>query len=103
MFLAAGTYNLRFLATGYLPVERTVSVTRGIPAGQTIPPSPEVGMAGGDTTPQSQTVVFFDDFETNKGWTKGPNGTDTATAGLWELGDPAIDQLGRAPRSSERP
>jgi hypothetical protein len=35
-----------------------------------------------------ETVVFSDDFETDKGWLRNPNGTDTATTGLWERGDP---------------
>lgn len=35
------------------------------------------------------TVVFNDDFETNLGWQTNPNGTDTATTGAWERGDPA--------------
>jgi extracellular elastinolytic metalloproteinase len=34
------------------------------------------------------TVVFTDDFETAKGWTTNPNGTDTATTGQWERGNP---------------
>ena len=34
------------------------------------------------------TTVFFDNFETAPGWTTNPNGTDTATTGLWERGDP---------------
>ncbi|HJY38517.1 MAG TPA: M36 family metallopeptidase, partial [Steroidobacteraceae bacterium] len=34
------------------------------------------------------TVVFSDDFETNLGWVTNPNGTDTATTGMWERGDP---------------
>jgi hypothetical protein len=34
------------------------------------------------------TTVFFDNFETSLGWTRNLNGTDTATAGLWERGDP---------------
>jgi hypothetical protein len=34
-------------------------------------------------------TVFFDDFETNQGWTTNPNGTDTATTGQWERGNPA--------------
>ncbi len=34
------------------------------------------------------TVVFSDDFESERGWTKNPSGTDTATTGLWERGDP---------------
>jgi hypothetical protein len=34
------------------------------------------------------TVVFSDDFETSLGWQTNPNGTDTATTGMWERGDP---------------
>ncbi|HZM77975.1 MAG TPA: M4 family metallopeptidase, partial [Candidatus Limnocylindrales bacterium] len=34
------------------------------------------------------TTVFFDDFEAARGWTTNPNGTDTATTGMWERGDP---------------
>jgi extracellular elastinolytic metalloproteinase len=34
------------------------------------------------------TVVFTDDFETNKGWTTNPNGTDTATTGQWARANP---------------
>jgi hypothetical protein len=34
------------------------------------------------------TTVFFDNFETNLGWTRNPNGTDNATTGLWERADP---------------
>jgi leucyl aminopeptidase len=33
-------------------------------------------------------TVFFDDFETDRGWTRNAAGTDTATAGLWERGNP---------------
>ncbi len=33
-------------------------------------------------------TVFFDAFETSLGWTPNPNGTDTATLGRWERGDP---------------
>jgi len=35
-----------------------------------------------------QTVVFFDNFETSLGWVTNANGTDTATTGLWERGNP---------------
>ena len=41
--------------------------------------------AGGGTPP---TTVFFDDFETNQGWTTNPNGTDTATTGQWARANP---------------
>jgi choice-of-anchor B domain-containing protein len=46
------------------------------------------------------TTVFEDTFETATGWTTNPNGTDTATTGVWERGNPAdtnssgIKQLG---------
>ncbi len=42
----------------------------------------------GGTPPPPPVTVFFDDFETDKGWTRNPLGTDTATAGVWERGDP---------------
>ncbi len=34
------------------------------------------------------TTVWSDTFETATGWTVNPNGTDTATSGAWERGDP---------------
>ncbi len=42
--------------------------------------------SGGGTP--NPTTVFFDNFETNQGWTRNLNGTDNATTGLWERGDP---------------
>src|SRR5262249_10328722 len=36
----------------------------------------------------AQTTVFFDDFETEQGWTRNASGTDTETTGLWERGAP---------------
>ncbi|NJP31694.1 M28 family metallopeptidase [Micromonospora thermarum] len=39
-------------------------------------------------TPPGSTV-WSDTFETATGWTGNPAGTDTATAGAWERGDPA--------------
>ncbi|WP_205690230.1 M14 family zinc carboxypeptidase [Chengkuizengella sediminis] len=41
------------------------------------------GDGGGETE-----IVFEDDFETDKGWTSDPNGTDTATTGMWERANP---------------
>lgn len=41
--------------------------------------------AGGGNPP---VTVFFDNFETSLGWTANPLGTDTATLGLWERGNP---------------
>ncbi|MGH3712904.1 MAG: proprotein convertase P-domain-containing protein [Micromonosporaceae bacterium] len=34
------------------------------------------------------SAVFSDTFETDKGWTVNPSGSDTATTGTWERGDP---------------
>ena len=34
------------------------------------------------------TVVYQDTFETSTGWTTNASGTDTATTGAWERGDP---------------
>jgi len=34
------------------------------------------------------TTVFFDNFETSLGWVTNPNGTDNATTGQWERGNP---------------
>jgi hypothetical protein len=39
-------------------------------------------------TPPGAATVFFDNFETDLGWTRNASGTDTATTGLWERGDP---------------
>jgi extracellular elastinolytic metalloproteinase len=53
-----------------------------------------------DVTAPPVVTVFADDFETDRGWTRNPGGTDTATAGLWERGDPeqtssfGVKQLG---------
>lgn len=34
------------------------------------------------------TTIYSDTFETSTGWTRNASGTDTATLGLWERGDP---------------
>jgi aminopeptidase S len=44
-------------------------------------------LAVGTGTPP--TTVYSDTFETATGWTTNPSGTDTATTGAWERGDPA--------------
>jgi carboxypeptidase T len=31
---------------------------------------------------------MYDDFEINRGWTRNSQGTDTATAGIWQIGAP---------------
>ena len=39
--------------------------------------------------PPPTTTVFSDNFETATGWTVNPAGTDTATTGQWQRGNPA--------------
>lgn len=51
---------------------------------------PECGGGGG------ATVIFSDDFETSLGWVTNPNGTDTATTGQWERGNPEDTTSGGA-------
>jgi hypothetical protein len=77
---AAGTYTLTV---------RSFTVPNG--------PQPFALVLTGDATEASTpvTVVFEDDFETAKGWTANPAGTDTAITGRWERGDPeATDSNG---------
>jgi leucyl aminopeptidase len=42
------------------------------------------------------TTVFLDTFETSLGWTPNAGGTDTATLGRWERGDPEATADGGA-------
>ena len=78
MFLPPGSYDVRFSATGYAPVVNRVSVTA------TSATILDVQL----TAAAPEVVVFADTFETNLGWTRNPDGADTATTGLWERGDP---------------
>jgi carboxypeptidase T len=45
-----------------------------------------IGLTCGGPAP---VTISFDDFETATAWTRNAQGTDTATTGLWERGDPA--------------
>ncbi|MEV7006451.1 M14 family zinc carboxypeptidase [Streptosporangium sp. NPDC051022] len=49
---------------------------------------------GGTGTPP--VTVYSDTFETETGWTVNPAGTDTATLGRWERGDPEATTSGGA-------
>lgn len=38
--------------------------------------------------PSSQATLFYDNFETARGWVRTPGDVNTATSGLWQRGDP---------------
>ncbi len=77
----AGTYTVRVKAFNIPngPQPYALVVTGAVTAGA--PPA---------------VTVYTDDFETATGWTVNPNGTDTATLGLWERGDPEATNSGGA-------
>ena len=52
-----------------------------------------IGVTCGGPAP---TTVYSDNFEAAAGWTVNPNGTDTATLGAWQRGDPAATSSGVA-------
>jgi glucose/arabinose dehydrogenase len=45
---------------------------------------------------QPSTMVFSDDFSVNRGWATNAGGTDTATTGAWQRGDPQPTTSGGA-------
>jgi hypothetical protein len=62
-----------------------------IGSGPTPTPSPTPGPTatpGPTNTPPPGGTIFFDNFESNLGWTVNPNGTDTATLGQWQRANP---------------
>ena len=69
----------------------TVTAAGPIPTpGPTLTPSPTpIPLTATPTPTPGAGPIFSDNFETNLGWTTNPAGTDTATAGQWERGDPA--------------
>ena len=58
------------------------------------------------TAPPEGRTVWQDTFESDLGWVRNPNGSDTASLGLWERGDPeqtelnGVKQLGTAATGS---
>ncbi|MFI6393307.1 proprotein convertase P-domain-containing protein [Nonomuraea sp. NPDC050540] len=84
----------------------TISVAQSAPAGtHTLTVTGTSGTITRTTTVRLVIGIppaFADDFEQDHGWTVNPAGTDTATGGRWERGDPeetaesGIKQLGNA-------
>jgi carboxypeptidase T len=50
----------------------------------------------GQTCGAAAPTLFSDDFETARGWSVNAQGTDTATTGAWQRGDPAATDSGGA-------
>ena len=52
-----------------------------------------IDMAGCPYAPLSRQKTncgpLYDDFEINRGWVRNPDGTDTASDGAWQIGNPA--------------
>lgn len=91
-----GNYDCReyYIDLGFIPEsqfkfpgtggEHTVDVTVRDYAGNLASQSFSYTVIG----PPPGTPVWQDDFETDLGWFPNPDGTDTATSGQWERGDP---------------
>jgi hypothetical protein len=78
VFLPPGTHTVRFSAPGYAPVTTSVAVTSTSAAVLDVPMFPA----------PPETTLFADDFEADQGWLANAAGTDTASAGRFERGDP---------------
>ncbi|MFF0311473.1 PepSY domain-containing protein [Streptosporangium sp. NPDC004379] len=78
----SGSYSAQILGHG-VGVDRTTTLvlTVGAPAG----------------------VVYAETFNAERGWTRDPDGTDTATSGLWERGVPQPTHDGRTPLQLRTP
>lgn len=53
--------------------------------------------------PPPGTPVWQDDFEADLGWVTNPDGTDTATSGQWERGDPEATYSSGAKQLGDTP
>lgn len=90
----AGTLNgwsVEICTVGVVPTATSTSVPPTA-TNTPIPPTPTntaiPPTATNTPTPDPGGTVFFDDFESNQGWTVNPNGTDNATTGQWERANP---------------
>jgi Bacterial Ig domain len=106
-----GNYDCRdyYIDLGFIPDsqfvfpwisgEHTVLVTVSDYAGNAASQTFTYTVSG---TP-SGTPVWQDDFGADQGWIPNPGGTDTATSGLWERGDPEDTYSGGAKQLGSTP
>lgn len=58
------------------------------PTNTPVPPTNTPLPPTATNTPEPGGDIFFDDFESDQGWTVNPNGSDSATTGQWERANP---------------
>ena len=63
----------------------------------TLTPTPTPTNTATATSTAAPSVIFFDDFETDRGWIRNASGSDTAVTGRWERGDPQDTNFGGVP------
>ena len=85
-------WSVEICTTGPVPTPTNTSVpptatnTSLPPTNTPIPPTNTP--APPTNTPDPGGEIFFDDFESDQGWTVNPGGGDTATTGQWERANP---------------
>ncbi len=98
-YYAANSANQWRTRVGVFTIPGCVGGPTPTPTNTTVPPTPTnttIPPTASNTplpptptnTPPPSGDVFFDNFETNLGWTVNPNGSDNATTGQWERGNP---------------
>ncbi|HEX9677117.1 MAG TPA: S8 family serine peptidase, partial [Anaerolineales bacterium] len=74
----------------------TASATPTVPPlTPTNTPAPPTNTPAPPTNTPEPGVIFFDDFEVDRGWLRNPFGSDTASTGLWERADPQDTSWGQ--------
>ena len=82
-------WSVEICTVGVLPTPTNTSVPPTATNTSVPPTATSTSVPPTNTpTPGPGGDVFFDDFESDQGWTVNPNGTDNATTGLWERANP---------------
>jgi extracellular elastinolytic metalloproteinase len=82
-------FNVPASCAAATPTATSTATPRSTPTPRaTSTPTPTPRATVTPTPTPAVVVVFQDDFETDKGWVTNASGTDTATTGQWERGNP---------------